>query len=53
LEKRGLSKKDPEDIKRFSEEEELHTKVKTASKIISKVGTENLTRSIRETRDEM
>jgi len=53
LEKRGLSKKDSEDIKRFNKEEELHIKVKTASKIISKVGTENFTRVIRETRNEM
>ena len=33
-------------------EEELRMKVKAASKVISKVGTENWTRSIRETRDE-
>jgi len=33
-------------------EEELRMKAKAASEIISKVGTENWTRSIRETRDE-
>jgi len=33
-------------------EEELRMKVKAASEIISRVGTENWTRSIRETRDE-
>jgi len=33
-------------------EEELRMKVKAASKVISRVGTENWTRSIRETRDE-
>ena len=51
--KKVLTQKDSEVIKRMHDKNELRVKVKTASQIISKVGTENLTRAIRETRDKM